>query len=628
MAAIFCKSITKVTPVWTHFSKEKNGNSAKCNLCKKVLKSVGGSTGALHNHLKLIHNINLMKRTEIENLPSTQPGPSTAKVSDFFPKKNDDSLCAILSRMTASDGIPLSTFCTSPDLRNLLIAKGFSNIPKCPNTIRKKIIDYANIIRENIVSSIQLKRDGGLSLTFDEWTSTKNRRYLNINVHSGHPKGQFWNLGLMRIHGSLPAEKCIQLLKSKLQIFGLSLESDIICITTDGASVMKKIGRLITPEHQLCIVHGIQLAVLSVLYKQNVITNTNFESDSDLIEDSDDDDRDNFDIGIDNENQISLSHPNLFNLISKIRCVVKLFRNSPTKNDDVLQKYVKMEIGKEKSLILDSRTRWNSLLNMVERFYLLKSCIQKALFDIKSNNVFTETEFEAMADIISVLQPLRYAVECLCRQDANLLTAEATLKFLLSNLHEKKNESSLAVEMKAALELRIKERRSNYSALLLYLHNGNDLKIDKTAAACFPELKKKEINSMIRDIVKRHTSAESEIDTAINSDHDIETESSIDFRNKMLNAISKQMVVKPTSNTSSTETLIKREILQFEIDGTRGKLLEKVYGILKSIPPTSVESERAFSAAGAICTKIRSSLNDETIDKLCFLRAYFKNNKE
>lgn len=64
----------------------------------------------------------------------------------------------------------------------------------------------------------------------------------------------------------------------------------------------------------------------------------------------------------------------------------------------------------------------------------------------------------------------------------------------------------------------------------------------------------------------------------------------------------------------------------YETGGTRGKYLdlETVYNYLLSIPPTSVEAERAFSAAGYICNKIRSSLNDNTIDILYFLRKYFQ----
>ena len=46
---------------------------------------------------------------------------------------------------------------------------------------------------------------------------------------------------------------------------------------------------------------------------------------------------------------------------------------------------------------------------------------------------------------------------------------------------------------------------------------------------------------------------------------------------------------------------------------------------LSTIPPTSVENERAFSAAGLFTTKLRTSLKPETLDTLCFLRAHLQN---
>ena len=63
----------------------------------------------------------------------------------------------------------------------------------------------------------------------------------------------------------------------------------------------------------------------------------------------------------------------------------------------------------------------------------------------------------------------------------------------------------------------------------------------------------------------------------------------------------------------------------FEAVGKRGTNLELAFEHLKTIRPTSVESERACSSAGQICTKISSPLNDDTLDALCFLRAHFQN---
>ena len=69
---------------------------------------------------------------------------------------------------------------------------------------------------------------------------------------------------------------------------------------------------------------------------------------------------------------------------------------------------------------------------------------------------------------------------------------------------------------------------------------------------------------------------------------------------------------------------LKHEFAAFEVSKKRSATLEKLYLALCSIPATSVESERAFSAVGLFITKLRSSLGDTTIDALLTLRSHFK----
>lgn len=98
------------------------------------------------------------------------------------------------------------------------------------------------------------------SLTCDEWTSNRSRRYLNINLHAHiDERNEFWNLGLMRIFGSMTSEDLVNELNQKLVGFQLILDDDIVALSSDGASVMVKVGVIITAEHQLCYLHGIHL---------------------------------------------------------------------------------------------------------------------------------------------------------------------------------------------------------------------------------------------------------------------------------------------------------------------------------------------------------------------------------
>ncbi|GFX23458.1 hypothetical protein TNCV_3769341 [Trichonephila clavipes] len=106
-----------------------------------------------------------------------------------------------------------------------------------------------------------------------------NRFYLNVIQR---PDGHSWSaskavlslkkrkevleLGLKHVPGSMPAEKCVEVLKSKLAKHGLFRKEDIVSITTDGATVKKKVGKLIGANQQLGYAHGIQLGVIDVLY--------------------------------------------------------------------------------------------------------------------------------------------------------------------------------------------------------------------------------------------------------------------------------------------------------------------------------------------------------------------------
>ena len=94
----------------------------------------------------------------------------------------------------------------------------FKNLPKSGNTLRKIVLEFSKNFRISIIIELSKKKSGEVvgkrfSLFFDEWTSQRNRRYLNIIVHE--------------------------------QKYKLNLHTDIVAIITDGASVMKKVGRII-----------------------------------------------------------------------------------------------------------------------------------------------------------------------------------------------------------------------------------------------------------------------------------------------------------------------------------------------------------------------------------------------
>jgi hypothetical protein len=82
------------------------------------------------------------------------------------------------------------------------------------------------------------------------------------------------------------------------------------------------------------------------------------------------------------------------------------------------------------------------------------------------------------------------------------------------------------------------------------------------------------------------------------------------------------------STSTQAERIIKKEMSLFESTKKRPENLEKLFKALKTIPPTSIEAERAFSTAGIFITKLRNRLSAKTTNAQFFLKHFFKKNKE
>ena len=75
--------------------------------------------------------------------------------------------------------------------------------------------------------------------------------------------------------------------------------------------------------------------------------------------------------------------------------------------------------------------------------------------------------------------------------------------------------------------------------------------------------------------------------------------------------------------------LVEREMQLYKINPKeRPKYLELLFKALKTIKPTSVEPERAFSAMGFFVTKLRNRMSDKTLDALITMRQHYKKPKK
>lgn len=617
--------------VWQYFNKEDNGAKAKCLKCpNKVLCCKGSSTSGLIRHLEHIHKINLQKHKDKQDSGSSSHVENAPKKCKFqqpvlaFTKCQ--SMAEIVAKLAAVDGFSIHGICKSEFIRQSLSAQKYS-LPKDKHNVMKLIHEFYELAKSMVTEKIKSHTDigGKFSLTLDEWTSLKNRRYLNVNVHFNKC---YINLGLVRIIGSCTAEKSVELVNAKLWDFGISA-SDVVASTTDGASVMIKFGRLSAYEHQLCYNHGIHLAVLDVIYKK---CKNDIESDSIVCDDQNDEDGNDTSDSVefleesddDSNESVPKQHlrTDMNAALNMVRNIVKFFKFSAVRNS-ILQEYVKQQHGRELNLLLDCKTRWNSMETMLERFLKIVDSIRQALHDLNST-LLDDSNIHILTDIFKALKPIKLAVEALGRRDTNLLTADAIFQFLLDSLRE--NNDDFSNELLEALLVRIKERRNkDLVTLIKYLQtldldNTDDLALSSKAA----------IVSYATNMMKRIFQEES-VDIEVQQEklrsRDTESGSGTENLNhRLADAINAALKTKmPTTASADQKKTLQKEMQIYEGTGNITTNLQKLLDALMTIQPTSIESERVFSCSSNFCTKKRSSLSDLSLNALTFLKSYFLN---
>lgn len=283
----------------------------------------------------------------------------------------------------------------------------------------------------------------------------------------------------------------------------------------------------------------------------------------------------------------------------------------------------------ELQLILDCKTRWSTLAEMIKRFVKLKTAVRKALLDLKAPVSITDDEIGNLEEISNVLDPIKSAVDVLGCRNASLLTADVTIDVLFRKLM--KINSGLSRTMLAALTTRVSERRGALYGVMQYLHNGSTSRQNEL----FVAISRKEIQLTI-EMINSRLYAESE-NNNVGDDDDGDDISEIEsvlgdsdegnMKDQYFEAIQRTLNRKPEHRKLSVKSMISKEMTMFENGGERGKYLERAYKCVLSIPPSSIEAERSFSAAGIICTKLRSRLNDTTLSTILLLRAHFKKTK-
>lgn len=364
--------------------------------------------------------------------------------------------------------------------------------------------------------------------------------------------------------------------------------------------------------------HGLHLAVMDVLLAKNqdLEVNLDFEAMETVEEvgeeDDNDDDDDDGGVSFDRAYPVVINLAVEFSLndiISKVRTTVKAFKVSPTRNDEFLQRYVVEEIGHRENLLLDCRTRWNSTLLMIQRFLKLRGPVQKALVDLAMDIQFTNVDFKILKSLTVILSRIEIAMKNLTSGNRNLKEAEAILAVLLDDFPR---DDPLSKSFYEAVLRRVNERRGIPSKLIrFFMGEHRDLK-----GICHEEILTY-LEKMNIDLPATSESLDDDLTQGDCNDGDD------GFDVRMKKALEKANFVRPSPPTS-----LRNDFGTFLVNGQIGPVLQLHLDVLNSIQCTSTECERNFSLSTRFCTKFRSSLGDEALAALLFLKGYFiRNNK-
>jgi hypothetical protein len=268
---------------------------------------------------------------------------------------------------------------------------------------------------------------------------------------------------------------------------------------------------------------------------------------------------------------------------------------------------------------------------MLERFIKLYDDVRLATLDLTGKWPFNQKDLEKMQDIWNSLKPIEVGIKTLGGKNVNLMDAEkiyAKVKHHLMAIG-----TPVALKLRDAFIKRIKERRNHTLIHLMYflrIPNYWNFEKDRFDIPIIKEDIIKLATSLIgrlfpNDVRNPTLENDSQEDFFESSEKDLNQKSTCSFEEDIYLGLDED------SNTGQEILeqklpLVSDEMVKWASNpgGLRPVVLTKLHYALKSIQPSSVESERCFSTCGIYDTKIRSQLGDETLSALLFLNKQFK----
>ena len=262
---------------------------------------------------------------------------------------------------------------------------------------------------------------------------------------------------------------------------------------------------------------------------------------------------------------------------------------------------------------------------MFTRFLEIRSPIDNTLKELNlGSKCLTEDEVAVVKDLSESLEIIEVGVTALCRRDIIVSKSEKIFEYVLKKLAEE--TGTISQKLLATVTDRIESRNKGICSLVSNLENPDSYEqVVESSPLSYP--KKLELVKVAKDVFSRLFPCDLIDNSAENLENDITKEPSTKkskTENDILCHPEDQHLDHFQENILNH---IKKVMTIYEATRECPKILKIIKSCLNSLPLSSVEAERCFSAAGLFISKLRSSLSDEMIDCLIFVRSYFSRKK-
>ena len=392
--------------VWKEFGFYKRGGeldktTAICKQCRAAIRYTGSTTN-LSTHLKRRHNIAQSPETVASSAAAT---PSRElRIPQFFqsPLANNSARAKSITDALSfflCKGIQPYSITSNEGFKHLLeVLEPRYSIPDRKVFSDKLVPALYEKVKVDVVDS--MSRAQRVSITVDGWTSRATDSYITVTAHYVNDE---WDL---------------QSHVLQTRVFNESHTGANLALVTDNARNMlvAGAGADITP-HVRCVAHTLNLASQKAL-KMDVVSE----------------------------------------LLVKVRRVVTYFHRSPQASEVLREIQSQLHLPNHK-LIHDVCTRWNSSVDMLERFWeqhpaLLNAMLSRRIRRGEGLIAVNEDDMTLIQEIIKLMSPVKVATTLLSEEKSPTISMITPIQ---AKLHKHFSEENTDLPIIADMKRRFRQ---------------------------------------------------------------------------------------------------------------------------------------------------------------------------